>query len=305
MSHSRRPVRLEGADHAADDLYDWEKVDRAAGRPGAVLGAGHGLGLPRDDPGLPGGRGRPPDHRPSLGTVFREEIAEPLGADFHIGLPASRGRPRRRADPAAARPAVAERAGARRAAGQHGRQPGIDVDGDPDPRPGAAPRSRRPAAPATPARSPRSTRSWPTAASPKGKRFMSEAGCRKALELQIEGSDLVLGVPARFGLGFGLDGGVMPLPNPNTHLLGRLRRLAGDHRHGCAHDLRLRHEQDGRHHHRRHARRSAWPWPSGGPPRADRRRPATRPRRSAQARARSLGRLGGVGEGSVAAYPWC
>ena len=25
----------------------------------------------------------------SLGTVFREEIAEPLGADFHIGLPAS------------------------------------------------------------------------------------------------------------------------------------------------------------------------------------------------------------------------
>lgn len=24
----------------------------------------------------------------SLGTVFREEIAEPLGADFHIGLPA-------------------------------------------------------------------------------------------------------------------------------------------------------------------------------------------------------------------------
>nr|QQZ48672.1 serine hydrolase [Phenylobacterium glaciei] len=25
----------------------------------------------------------------SLGTVFRQEIAEPLGADFHIGLPAS------------------------------------------------------------------------------------------------------------------------------------------------------------------------------------------------------------------------
>ena len=25
----------------------------------------------------------------SLGTVFREEIAEPLGADFQIGLPAS------------------------------------------------------------------------------------------------------------------------------------------------------------------------------------------------------------------------
>ena len=50
----------------------------------------------------------------------------------------------------------------------------------------------------------------------KGKRLLSEAGCRKALELQVEGQDLVLGTPVRFGLGFGLAGGVMPLPNPNS-----------------------------------------------------------------------------------------
>ena len=50
----------------------------------------------------------------------------------------------------------------------------------------------------------------------KGKRILSEAGCRKALELQIEGPDLILGIPARFGMGFGLAGGAMPLPNPNT-----------------------------------------------------------------------------------------
>ena len=50
----------------------------------------------------------------------------------------------------------------------------------------------------------------------KGKRIMSEAGCRKALELQIEGTDMVLGVPARFGMGFGLAGGAVPFPNPNT-----------------------------------------------------------------------------------------
>ncbi len=84
----------------------------------------------------------------------------------------------------------------------------------------------------------------------KGKRFMSEAGCRKALELQVEGKDLILDVPARFGLGFGLVGGVLPLPEPEHHLLGRLRRLADHHRHGCPHHLRLRHEQDGRHDHR-------------------------------------------------------
>src|SRR4030095_553342 len=50
----------------------------------------------------------------------------------------------------------------------------------------------------------------------KGKRFLSEAGCRKALELQIEGDDRSLGGPARYGMGFGLAGGMIPLPNPNA-----------------------------------------------------------------------------------------
>ena len=54
----------------------------------------------------------------------------------------------------------------------------------------------------------------------RGKRFLSEAGCRKALELQIEGTDLILGGPARFGLGFGLAGGAVPLPNPNSMFWG-------------------------------------------------------------------------------------
>jgi CubicO group peptidase (beta-lactamase class C family) len=54
----------------------------------------------------------------------------------------------------------------------------------------------------------------------KGKRLMSEAGCRKALELQVEGVDLVLGMPIRFGLGFGLPGAVIPLPHPNTLFWG-------------------------------------------------------------------------------------
>ena len=54
----------------------------------------------------------------------------------------------------------------------------------------------------------------------KGKRIMSEAGCRKALDLQVEGTDLVLGMPARFGLGFGLAGGMIPFPNPNSMFWG-------------------------------------------------------------------------------------
>jgi hypothetical protein len=54
----------------------------------------------------------------------------------------------------------------------------------------------------------------------KGKRFMSEAGCRKALELQIEGQDLILGGAAKFGMGFGLPGAMVPLPNPNSMFWG-------------------------------------------------------------------------------------
>ena len=45
---------------------------------------------------------------------------------------------------------------------------------------------------------------------------MSEAGARRALEVQIEGDDLVMAVPARFGLGFGLPGGWLETPNPDS-----------------------------------------------------------------------------------------
>jgi len=53
----------------------------------------------------------------------------------------------------------------------------------------------------------------------KGKRLMSEAGCRKALELQIEGPDLVMmGMVVRFSLGFALPSPILRLrpPGPNT-----------------------------------------------------------------------------------------
>jgi CubicO group peptidase (beta-lactamase class C family) len=56
----------------------------------------------------------------------------------------------------------------------------------------------------------------------KGRRFMSEAGCRKALELQVEGPDLIMPFPARFGLGYALPGTGIPLqfPSPNIAFWG-------------------------------------------------------------------------------------
>ena len=55
----------------------------------------------------------------------------------------------------------------------------------------------------------------------KGKRWMSEAGCRKALEKLIEGPDLVMShlPPARFGMGFALPGPSLDLELPDPHTI--------------------------------------------------------------------------------------
>ena len=83
-----RPVRLAGADHERRPVRLGEG-DRAAGRAGAVLGAGHGVrAITLLTQGYLVGEVVRRITGRSLGTVFREEIAEPLGADFHIGLPA-------------------------------------------------------------------------------------------------------------------------------------------------------------------------------------------------------------------------
>ena len=76
------------------------------------------------------------------------------------------------------------------------------------------------------------TRAWRSA-----EIFMSEAGCRKALEERIEGPDLVMNrmPPARFGIGFALPGPLLELelPNPNTIHWGGGGLLLDFHRHGC------------------------------------------------------------------------
>ncbi|QUQ70050.1 serine hydrolase domain-containing protein [Kutzneria sp. CA-103260] len=210
MSHSsglsgwREPITVE-------DLYDWEKAT-------SLLAAQE----PFWEPGTAGGyhavtqgylvgevvrriTGR------SLGTVFREEIAEPLDADFHIGLPASEdGRVADLIPPPEGSPF-----------GPDSSELQLNAANNPEVHPSVT-----------------RTRAWRGAEIPagggtgnarsvaeihallanggvaKGKRLLSEAGCRRALEVQVEGKDLVLGMSIRWGLGFAVNGGMMP--NPNT-----------------------------------------------------------------------------------------
>jgi len=196
MSHSsglcgwREPI-------TSDDLYDWEKVT-------ALLAAQE----PYWEPGTASGyhvltqgyligevirriTGR------TLGTVFREEIAEPLGADFHIGLPAAEDH--RVAD--LVPPVDGPPTGSAELWSVVADNPEMD------------PFITR-------------TRSWRAAEIPAGggignARSVAEIhailanggtsrGRRRALEPQVSGVDLVLGVPLTFGLGFALGAGLLP-----------------------------------------------------------------------------------------------
>ena len=183
-----------------DDLYDWEKVT-------GLLADQAPDWVPGTEPGyhsvtfgyLVGEVVRRVTGR-SLGTVFRQEIAEPMGADFYIGLPASEDarvadlipppgppdrhvsvdvmRTRTREWRGAEIPAIGGTGNARAIAEIHA----ILANG------GVA----------------------------RGKRFLSEAGCRRALEVQVSGRDRILGFPIRNGLGFAVSGGVFSFPNPGT-----------------------------------------------------------------------------------------
>jgi len=198
-----------------DDLYDWEKMTSLLAAQAPFWEPGSAPGYHAITQGYLVGEVVRRITGKSLGTVFREEIAEPLGADFWIGLPASEDHRVAELIPPPAGQSQAEVRKETEVQRNMSTNPGIDV-------------------------SKTKTRGWRGAEIPaaggtgnarsvaeihtilanggvaKGKRFMSEAGCRKALELQVEGKDLVLDSPARFGLGFGLSGGMLPLPNPNT-----------------------------------------------------------------------------------------
>ena len=197
-----------------EDLFDWEKATSLLAAQAPYWAPGTACGYHAVTQGFLVGEVIRRITGKSLGTVFREEIAGPLGADFHIGLPAS--------EDARVAELIAPPPGQRMGAG-----PESELQAN---------MSKNPVLEVAITR----TRAWRAAELPaanghgnaravalvhailanggwaNGRRFMSEAGCRKALELQIEGTDLILGLPARYGMGFGLPGPMAPLPHPNS-----------------------------------------------------------------------------------------
>ena len=201
------------------DLYDWEKATSLLAAQAPFWEPGTAPGYHALTQGYLVGEVIRRVTGKSVGTVFREEIAGPLDGDFWIGLPASEDERVAELIPPPASEAVGNGGPQSEISKNMATNPGIDVA---ETRTRAWRGAEIPAAGGT--GNARSVAEIHTILAnggvAKGKRFLSEAGVRKALEPQIEGTDLVMNIPARFGMGFGLPGGMMPLPNPNSIFWG-------------------------------------------------------------------------------------
>jgi len=202
-----------------EDLYDWEKATSLLAAQSPFWEPGTAPGYHALTQGYLVGEVIRRVTGKSIGRVFREEVAEPLNADFWIGLPASEDHRVAELIPPPKGEGVEDGPQAGEILKNMATNPGIHVN---ETKKRAWRGAEIPAAGGT--GNARSVAEIHTILAnggvAKGKRFISEAGCRKALELQIEGKDLVMGIPARFGLGFGLAGGAVPLPNPNSMYWG-------------------------------------------------------------------------------------
>jgi CubicO group peptidase (beta-lactamase class C family) len=152
----------------------------------------------------------------SVGTFVAKEIAGPLGADFHIGLgPEHDHRVANVIPPPPLEPVDPTEIAMR-------------MFGNPPPNAEwswTEPWRRAEIPAANGHGNARSVAAIQTALANGGEaggvRLLSPAGCEVVFREQARGVDLVLGVPIRFGIGFGLNGEEMPIsPNPRTCFWG-------------------------------------------------------------------------------------
>jgi CubicO group peptidase (beta-lactamase class C family) len=218
MSHSAGLSGFDPPLESPEALYDWDGICQQLAAQSPWWKPGDGSGYHAVTQGfLQGELVRRVTGR-SIGTFFREEVAEPLGADFHIGLdPKHDGR-------------VGELVPPKSALGS-----GADAD---------TIAVRTLTSVSITGKEP-STRAWRAAEIPAaggignaravarvhsalacggevdGVRLMSEATVDRILEEQTNGIDRVMQVPMRFGMGFGLVHESFPLsPNKRTFFWG-------------------------------------------------------------------------------------
>jgi CubicO group peptidase (beta-lactamase class C family) len=219
MSHSAGLCGFDPPLESVEELYDWDATCARLAAQTPWWEPGTASGYHAVTQGfLQGEIVRRVTGR-SIGTFFREEVAEPLGADFHIGLD----------------PSLDDRVGELMPPGGPPKVP------TPEPGSVAARMSAGAAMDATePQTSPWRRAEIPAAGgignarsvarvhsalacggSVDGVKLMSPAGVERVLEEQTRGNDLVLGMPIVFGMGFAINDASFPIsPNPRSFFWG-------------------------------------------------------------------------------------
>ncbi len=206
---------------AVEDLYDWERTVGLLARQEPWWEPGTRSGYHALTHGFLLGEVVRRTSGRSLGRFFREEVAEPLGADFHIGLPQEH---EPRVGELIPPPDPALSAGAEAAAGSVADR----VLGNP-PMTGDVANQRAWRAAEIPAANGQgNARSVARVAAAMacggtldGVRLLGPETLARTIEEQCYGTDLVLGVPIRWGLGFGLTAAELRIgPNPRTFFWG-------------------------------------------------------------------------------------
>ena len=218
LAHSAGLSGLE-VQVSPEDMYDWDKITGLLAAQAPWWEPGTASGYHAITQGYLIGEVVRRITGKSFGTFLRDEITGPLGADFHVGV-----------------------------APEHDARIGFLIPaGDGTAPPQGAPNAIGARTFKSPPISALQSREvgWRRAEIPagnghgnarslalvqsalvgggkvNGKSLLSTAGARRALEKQISGLDLVLGVPATFGMGYGLRTPEVPIsPNENACFWG-------------------------------------------------------------------------------------
>lgn len=198
------------------DLYDWEKATARLAAQAPWWEPGTASGYHAITQGYLVGEVIRRVAGQSVGRFFADEVAGPLGADFHIGTPAEH-------DPRVARViappplgAALESADPDSIAVRTLTNPVLRAEASWD---AAWRRAEIPAAGGH--GNARSVARVQAVLAHGGEldgiRLLSEAGCRAVFEEQARGTDLVLGAPLTLGMGYGISTPEMPIgPNSST-----------------------------------------------------------------------------------------
>jgi CubicO group peptidase (beta-lactamase class C family) len=191
---------------APEDIYDWPSATARLAAQAPEWEPGSAAGYHSLTQGFLVGEVVRRVTGRSLGEFFAEEVAGPLGADFHIGLSAEHDhRVALTVPPPSQDEDYAARAPGSDTAPAAGTGTGIRIR---DANSVAWRRAQIPAAGGIGnARSVALVQSvMASGGSVRGTRLLSQAGCDRAWEEQFHGEDRVLGMPMRYGLGYGLFG---------------------------------------------------------------------------------------------------